>query len=196
MFIQPVDNKNHDAIIVFAGGSDRIQRGYRLAQLNTAPALIVSPASKKLLSGYEERYGDPGDALYLIEDKADTTLMNALYTAKLIARHRFESVLLVTSDYHMARSLFLLKLATIGTACRIGIHKVDTIYSSPKDWKGRINSLKMAYNEMVQLWGSLAEWGLYIKGGKEERKKTRSSDWSRWLRKHLLFDVRYGEEGA
>ena len=183
--------KDHDAIVVFAGSNDRIRRGYRLAQSDVAPKLIVSPANRPLLGFYERCYGQPGDAAYIIEDQADTTFMNACHTAKLIDDHGFESVLLVTSDYHMPRSYFLLKLMTLTSGCRIGIHKVDTRYSSPHAWKDKVACAKMAYNEMVQLWGSLVECGLYYSGGTDERVKIRSSGWSGWLRKHLLFEVQY-----
>ncbi len=117
--------------------------------------------------------------------------MNALFTARLIDSHELKSVLLVTSDYHMARSYLLLKMTTLLAGCRIGIHKVETRYSFPRHGRDRIDSMKMAYNEMVQLWGSLVECGLYSSGVSVARAEVRSSGWSGWLREHLLFDVQY-----
>jgi uncharacterized SAM-binding protein YcdF (DUF218 family) len=117
--------------------------------------------------------------------------MNALHSARLIKKHRLKSVLLVTSDYHMPRSLVLLKMTTMGSGCRIDTHKVATRFSDPADRTGsRLSRLKITYNEMVQLWGSLVEGGLHAWAGPQLRGKTRSSGLSRWLRQHLLFDVR------
>jgi uncharacterized SAM-binding protein YcdF (DUF218 family) len=75
----------------------------------------------------------PAVQTYIIEEQADTTFANALHVAKLIKEHRLTSVLLVTSDYHMPRSFFLLKLTTLTSGCRIGMHKVDTRQREPID---------------------------------------------------------------
>jgi uncharacterized SAM-binding protein YcdF (DUF218 family) len=48
------------------------------------------------------------------EDQATTTFENALYTSRIIKAHRYQSVILVTSDYHMPRSLALLQLFLAG----------------------------------------------------------------------------------
>ena len=49
--------------------------------------------------------------------------------------------------------------------------------------------IKLTYNEMVQLWGSLAEGALHYWGGADQRGQTRSSGLLQWMRRHLLFDV-------
>lgn len=183
------DASQYDAIVVFAGSSNRIERAYALARQGVAPAIIISPAGKRALGIYEKRYGPPGNAEYLLEEKADTTFANALHVARLIREHRLTSVLLVTSDYHMPRSFFLLKLTTLTTGCRIGMHKVDTRSNGPIGWRARITRLKLTYNEMVQLWGSLAEGGLVALGEPDTWLKKRSSGVARWLREVLLFDV-------
>jgi hypothetical protein len=187
---QPSDTGPHDAIIVFGGSSRRIEQAYKLARQGLAPQLIISPADRGLLARYERRYGKPGKAEYSLEPRADTTFMNALHSARLIKKHGLESVLLVTSDYHIPRSLVLLKLTVMGSGCRIGTHKVATRFVDPGDrTASRLNRLKITYNEMAKLWGSLVEGGLYAWAGPNQRVKTRSSGLSQWLRRHLLFDV-------
>ena len=183
------DASQYDAIVVFAGSNNRIQRAYALARQGVAPAIIISPAGKRALGAYEKRYGPPGNAQYILEQQADTTFANALHVARLIRDHRLTSVLLVTSDYHMPRSFFLLKLTTLTAGCRIGMDKVDTRFSGPMTWRARITRLKLTYNEMVQLWGSLAEAGLVALGESDTWLKKRSSGVARWMREVLLFDV-------
>ena len=184
------DASQYDAIVVFAGSSNRVERAYGLAQKGVAPAIIISPAGRRALDSYEKRYGPPGNAEYLLEEKADTTFANALYVARLIRDHRLTSVLLVTSDYHMPRSFFLLKLTTLTAGCRIGMHKVDTRSSGPMTWRARITRLKLTYNEMVQLWGSLAESGFYYTGVSHSWLKKRSPGLARWLREVQWRPVR------
>ena len=189
VFNRPSDDSTYSAIVVFAGSNNRIERAYQLARQGVAPNIIISPAGRRTLGNYEKRYGPPGNAEYLLEEKADTTFANALHVARLIRDHRLSSVLLVTSDYHMPRSFFLLKLTTLMTGCRIGMHKVDTRPAGPMTWQGRIQRLKLIYNEMIQLWGSLAEGGLVVLGEPDSWLKKRSSGMARWLRELLLFDV-------
>ncbi|MFO7716926.1 hypothetical protein, partial [Desulfosarcina sp.] len=93
------------------------------------------------------------------------------------------------SDYHMPRSFFLLKLTTLTAGCRIGMHKVDTLPVGPMTRQARITRLKLIYNEMVQLWGSLAEGGMVVMGGPDAWLRNRSPGVVRWLREVLLFDV-------
>lgn len=186
---RPSVTSQYDALVVFAGSSNRIERSYELARRGVAPLLIISPAGRRILNRYEKRFGPPGKATYLLEERADTTFANALYVARLIRTHGLTSVVLVTSDYHMPRSFILLKLTTLAAGCRIGIHKVDTRPATPMTWRTRITRLKLTYNEMVQLWGSLVEGGLHVLGEPDTWLKKRSSGVTRWLRELLLFDV-------
>jgi len=187
---RPSDRSLHDAIIVFAGSNNRIEGAFQLARQGIAPTVIISPASRGTLHKYEKQFGRPGDAAYILEQQADTTYMNAHHTAQLIRKHTLNSVLLVTSDYHMPRSYILLKLATLGTGCRIGIDKVATQFSGKNDSRfGSMDKIRLSYNEMVQFWGSLAEGELHRWGGGGQRLNTRSSGLLKWMRTHLLFDV-------
>lgn len=174
---------------VFAGGLNRIKSAYQLAQRGIAPVLIISPASRRTIDNYEKRFGKPGNAIYIYEKRADTTFMNALFSTRLIKDNQLKSVLLVTSDYHMPRSLFLLKLALLNTNCNIGIYKVNTHSSKPVNWHYRINRLKLSYNEMVQFWGSLIEGAGHYLGISSDWLRKRPSGLFRWLREVLLFDV-------
>jgi uncharacterized SAM-binding protein YcdF (DUF218 family) len=187
---RPSHATTYDAIVVFAGSNNRIEHAFQLAREEIAPTVIVSPAGRRTLHNYEKQFGPPGDAAYILEPRADTTFMNAHYTAQLIRKHSLKSVLLVTSDYHMPRSYVLLKLATLGSGCRIGFDKVPTRFSKKGDSRfGSMDKIRLTYNEMVQLWGSLAEGGLHRWGGGGKRVNTRSSGLLRWMRSHLLFDV-------
>jgi hypothetical protein len=49
--------------------------------------------------------------------------------------------------------------------------------------------MKLAYNEMVQLWGSLAEGGFYYSGVSKNWMKNHSNGLNEKLRELLLFDI-------
>jgi hypothetical protein len=49
--------------------------------------------------------------------------------------------------------------------------------------------MKLAYNEMVQLWGSLFESGLFYFRSQDKWLKKESNGIFKWLRDLLLFDV-------
>ena len=187
--MQPSDRISSDAIVVFSGSNRRVQHGYDLAKQGIAPILIISPAGQPLIDRYEKKYGTPGNARYLLEKKAETTFTNALYSAELIRSNNLTSVLLVTADYHMPRAFFLLKLLLLDTDCRIDMSKLNTHEKRSTGRKSEINRLKMTYNEMIQLWGSLLEGGLHFMGESNTWLRKRSPGVTRWLREHLLFDV-------
>ena len=186
----PSEKGTYDAVVVFAGSTNRLKEGYELARNGVAPKLIISPAGRSLLARYEKWYGSPGKAAYILEEKADTTFANAYYTAQIVKRHNLQSVLLVTSDYHMPRSLFLLKICAFTTGCRVGVYKLDTRPAGPIDWRHRVLRVKLAYNEMVQLWGSLIEGGLFFLNGPSKWLRRQPTGISKFLRDILLFDIR------
>ena len=178
-----------DAIVVFSGSSNRIRHAYDLARSGVSKTLIISPASRRRIADYERWYAAPEKMNYLIEENAQTTFTNAFHVAELIRARHLSSVLLVTSDYHMPRSFFLLNLLSIGADCHIGMAKVDSGRKLPANWNRRVIRLKLAYNEMVKLWGSLIEGGLYAVGGDRAWLRKSSEGATRWMRKHLLFDI-------
>jgi uncharacterized SAM-binding protein YcdF (DUF218 family) len=183
------DKGKYDAVVVFGGSRKRIELAYELARNGVASKLIISPASRGLIARYEKLYGSPGKAAYILEEKADTTFRNAYFTAQIVKKHHLQSVLLVTSDYHMPRSFFFLKMCAFTTGCRVGVYKMDTRPTDPISRRHRLLRLKLAYNEMVQLWGSLLESGLFYLNGPDKWLKKRSSGMSKWLRDILLFDI-------
>ena len=186
---QPSEQSDVDAIVVFYGSLNRVRGAYDLVKQGVAPQLIISPASWRYIKLFEKRFGALGKAAFILEEKAETTFTNAFYSAQRIRENDFRSVLLVTSDYHMPRSFLLLKLNLLDAHCRIGMFKLDTRIRDSETWPERIARLKMTYNEMIQLWGSLLEGGLHVAGGPNAWLRNRSSGVSRWLREHLLFNV-------
>ncbi len=108
---QLVDPAN--AIVVLTGGQARIQAGLELLERNKGERLLISgvnPDTSKtaLRNAYD---ADPSlfDCCVDIGYQAKDTVGNAEETIAWLAAHKYRTVILVTNNYHMARSLLELQ---------------------------------------------------------------------------------------
>lgn len=108
--------------------------------------MIVSPASARRLKRLDESYRSNKQYHFFIEDRAETTFQNAALVAELIRKHDINSVVLVTSDYHMPRSYFLLRLHLIfrGVPVRLWPVEAGHFGSNPLTWSSLHK--KIVYN--------------------------------------------------
>jgi len=193
MLSKPVEmppNLETDAIIVFGESANRVAAGYDLARSLNTRYLIVSSALEGQLEVYDQRYQLPTGVKHIPEPLARTTLENAVYSYKIIQRHRFSSIVLVTSAYHMPRSWALLKLCLAGSEVNVPIYcaligKESHVTGYFKTQKG----LKTFYNEMLRFWGSLGEWSVYKVRGKLPKGNPKEIRLVKLLKSALLFDI-------
>ncbi len=108
-----------------------------------------------------------------------------MYTSRIIEAYRYKSVILVTSDYHMPRSLALLQLFLAGKNVRVHLHRVRAAAAAAKPLL-----LKLVYNEMVEFWGSLFEYVSYQVRGEPAVKPVKKSALAVYLRSLVLLDVK------
>jgi uncharacterized SAM-binding protein YcdF (DUF218 family) len=109
------DPERHtDAIVVPTGGSERLVEGIRLLNRSLAGKLFVSGVNADtrivdLLANLPAGAEKPSTSLMacciVLGHAADNTLGNAEETATWAAAQGVHSLLLVTADYHMPRSL-------------------------------------------------------------------------------------------
>lgn len=186
---RPYSGQPADLIAVFAGAQDRIEAGYRLARMNIAPSMVISPASRQTIAIYDRRYGRIPGVSHLIENRADTTFQNALLVGRLMRRHKKRSEILVTSDYHMPRSYLLMRIEMIGTDTVIHPYPVLSrpFDENPLTWS--VRQKKQIYNEMVECWGSLFEKLLYHVQGDISQRRLKQNKTLCFLKQLLLFEV-------
>lgn len=194
-FITIMARHNHDAktdaIIVFMGSNARIKAGYALANQGLAPMIILSPASGAFRDYCDKKYGLRTDVRHIAEEKAVSTMENTLYVSELIKAHHLSSVTLVTSNYHMPRSLALLRGFLIGENVRISIHQVrgfGQASDAPDGYSAAL--LKLGYNEMVKFWGSLAEVFIHKATSPPALKQAKKSRFFRFLKSLVLLEVK------
>lgn len=127
---RPVDAyKPADAIVVLGGGimprvdpqrtsnlldsADRIRTGAHLYHAGKAPLVIttgarpypdIGPSAAEAAAGLLQEFGVPADAI-LAPGRSMSTREDALSVRAIIEREDLESVLLVTSAYHLPRAL-------------------------------------------------------------------------------------------
>lgn len=109
-----------DAIVVFAGGvgesgqpaqgyEERVQQAVDLYRAGYAKSLVFSSgyvyrfAEPFVMRALAVQLGVPAEAIVL-ETEAKNTRENVVNTAGILARHGWDSILLVSSPYHMRRA--------------------------------------------------------------------------------------------
>ena len=101
-----------DGIVVWTGGEYRIHTSLQLLEQNKANRLLISGVNKSVSA--KSVLGDISPDMQQKIDlgyQATTTEENALETAEWVYKNNFKSIALVTSFYHMPRSLLEFKHA-------------------------------------------------------------------------------------
>lgn len=102
-----------DAIIVFTGGENRVQSGIDLISNNIGKRLFISGVNPDTnIFDISEQILSDEDLLNCCIDlgkKANNTIENAIESIDWIKNNNYKNVIIVTSNYHMKRSLFILK---------------------------------------------------------------------------------------
>jgi uncharacterized SAM-binding protein YcdF (DUF218 family) len=115
-----------DAIVVLAGGKGRVDEGVRLYRERRASYLFligVDPSVRRS-DLYRPRQGDPSAEGVILERASRNTLENAIFGREVILGRQVNSVLLITSRYHMKRAAILFRNA---------LPRELTIYPYPVD---------------------------------------------------------------
>jgi uncharacterized SAM-binding protein YcdF (DUF218 family) len=148
------DNQSTDAIVVLTGGSQRIATGLDLLENGQAKQMFISGVDP--ISGYgslaQKNKNWPSDAkdkIVLGYDAKDT-YGNGLETAEWMHKQKYQSLRLVTSAYHMQRSLLIFH--NIMPNIQIIPHPVfqKTIHAKKWWlWKGTTRLIFSEYNKFL-----------------------------------------------
>ena len=106
----PGPDRITDGIVVVTGGPGRIPRGVTLMEAGRARRMLISGVDRRVRPQdlVAEHRVPPRLIACCIDlgDESVDTRSNADETAAWVARHRYRSVRLVTTDWHMARARF------------------------------------------------------------------------------------------
>lgn len=112
---QPLDNRTTDAIVVLTGGEGRLDRGLALMQDGAAKRMLISGVDRSVKPHELAVRYDVPDKLFncciTLGREAIDTRSNGIETAQWLERRGYDTVRLITSDWHMRRAAFELRLA-------------------------------------------------------------------------------------
>ncbi len=148
-------NTKTDAIIVLTGGRNRISEGIRLLNENLADKLFISGVPENISIGQIEKQAKiKADDENKIElgRKAKNTIENAIETEEWIKKNNIKSIRLVTSSYHIPRSLQeFIVYVTMGNDLEVVLNPIYSPNVNHKWWKswGTFRLLMMEYNKFL-----------------------------------------------
>ncbi len=138
---------NADAIVVLTGGADRLATALSLLDQNKAPRMFISGVNSKVSTG--ALFAKIDESLIHRIDlgyEADNTFENAVETTQWMQKNKIRSILLVTSFYHMPRSLFELKTYQPN----VEVYPVPVFIQTKQHW-GHTRSAWLVFEEYNKL---------------------------------------------
>jgi len=93
---------------------------------------------------------------YHYRKHAISTFENALYTDKLAEAYYFRNAILVTSDYHILRSCFIMRLL-IGPIIQNQRYSVYEVKEFETIWRRFIQKWRLLMLGMIKLYGTLLQ---------------------------------------
>ena len=106
---QPIPEGTADGIAVLTGGVARIDEAMKLLAQGKAKRLLITGVNRTTSTEALKQLASEGDQLFTccvdIDKEARNTIDNATETSQWVARNRYHSIIVVTSNYHMPRAL-------------------------------------------------------------------------------------------
>jgi len=149
-----------DGIVVLTGPDDRIEEGIRLLRRGLARRMLISGVNPRTRREDLKRLARSGlqqiDSRIDLGYEAQDTTGNADETREWAARWRFQRLIVVTSSYHMPRSLIELGRALPGVA--LIPHPVVPSRLRDEPWWSHAGTARMLVAEYLKLIPSAARF--------------------------------------
>lgn len=148
---QPANGQKTDAVVVWTGGAQRIDRGLIALRDGSARRMLISGVDRDVmpreLAAQYPQYARQFACCIDLGFRAVDTRSNALETARWAAKHNVKSLRLVTHDWHMRRARMELDQAIPGRVKVVN----DAVRTQP--------SLLVLFTEYNKYWlRGLAAW--------------------------------------
>tara|TARA_R110000782_G_scaffold268689_1_gene365562 strand:- start:92729 stop:93259 length:531 start_codon:yes stop_codon:yes gene_type:complete len=112
---QPLDGRTTDAIVVLTGGPGRIDRGLALMEQGAAKRMLISGVDRSVRPHELAVEYDVPDRLFecciTLGREAIDTRSNGIETARWLEKRGYDTVRLITTDWHMRRAAYELRQA-------------------------------------------------------------------------------------
>ena len=139
-----------DAVVVLAGGKGRIEEGVRLYRQGKGERLFLIGVDPSVTKGdlYKETPEVRSSEQVYLEKISRNTLENAIFARELIVKNNVRSLLLITSRYHMKRSLLIFR-NILPKDIAIYPHPV-AVKNSAEAWWSHGGSLRLLFSEFYK----------------------------------------------
>jgi uncharacterized SAM-binding protein YcdF (DUF218 family) len=101
--------RSADGITVLTGGADRIDQAMKLLAQGKAKRVLITGVYRATTKEELKQLASQGDQYFAccvdIDKEARNTIDNATETSQWVAQHHYQSIIVVTSNYHMPRAL-------------------------------------------------------------------------------------------
>jgi uncharacterized SAM-binding protein YcdF (DUF218 family) len=150
-FEQPPQDRS-DGIVVLTGGSQRIGDAIDLLAKGYARRLLITGVNEHTSRDEIARF-NPGqrrlfDCCVDLDYRARNTIGNAIETRRWVRSHGFQSLIIVTSNYHMPRTLLELDHALPNV--RKTPYAVVTPSVRPEAWWQSVSSARLLASEYIK----------------------------------------------
>lgn len=157
--VEPEDTISGDGIVVLTGGADRLGDALKLLSDGRAKRLLISGVNPDVSEGQLARLHPQSARLFDccvdLGRRALNTAGNALETRQWVRRHGFQAVIVVTSGWHMRRSLLELERSIPETI--LVPYPVIARGADEDDWWIKPQSLRLLVGEYVKYLAALVE---------------------------------------
>jgi uncharacterized SAM-binding protein YcdF (DUF218 family) len=158
MFIMHIPQKSQkiptaDAVVILTGGSGRVLEGLSILSQNIAKKMLITGVAKKtniseillLIKGLSKANKQDLAQNITLGYQATNTVGNAKEATDWMKKNNFNSLILVTSNYHMPRSL--LEFKALMPEIRIEISPVEHYNINTLSWWGIFEYIKLLFIE-------------------------------------------------
>jgi uncharacterized SAM-binding protein YcdF (DUF218 family) len=158
LLTQPTDMRAADGIIVLTGGQSRLGAALDLLKAGKGKRLLISGVNPHAGRKALREVTGTDKQLFLccvdIDHKALDTIGNAEQSAKWVAEHDYGSVILVTNNYHMPRSL--LEMHRLLGEANVEPYPVVNSRLDDGSWLTKPAALRVLATEYVKYLAALA----------------------------------------
>lgn len=151
-FRTPTTDRQADGIVVLTGGYSRVDEAVRLLDAKKGERLLISgvhpSASPAVLAKAFAVDEDRFDCCIDIDHEALDTIGNATQTAEWARDNGFSSLLVVTNDYHMPRSL--LELGDAMDGIELIPHAVVASQRDPESAEAQADRYRVLFGEYLK----------------------------------------------
>jgi uncharacterized SAM-binding protein YcdF (DUF218 family) len=156
----PAANERADAIVVLTGGELRVGAGARLLIEGRGSKLLISGVNRQTSPEDLKRISGLPDQLFSccvdIDYEAHTTSDNADQASAWVRRRSFKRLIVVTSNYHMPRSLAEMRRTMPGV--KLVPHPVSSHRLQPQRWWSDAFTARVLFGEYVKFLPAAARY--------------------------------------